>query len=79
MDILLMLWVITHYYQSFFPQVGNNLPPGAPTNWLLCVFDMFPSLFFFLGSLQTVVLEKILKSLLDSKEIKPGNPKGNQS
>ena len=28
---------------------------------------------------QTVVLEKILKSLLDCKEIKPVNPKGNQS
>ena len=28
---------------------------------------------------QTVVLEKILESLLDSKEIKPVNPKGNQS
>ena len=27
----------------------------------------------------TVVLEKILKSLLDCKEIKPSNPKGNQS
>ena len=27
---------------------------------------------------QTVVLEKTLESLLDSKEIKPGNPKGNQ-
>ena len=26
-----------------------------------------------------VVLEKILESLLDSKEIKPVNPKGNQS
>ena len=26
----------------------------------------------------TVVLEKTLESLLDSKEIKPGNPKGNQ-
>ena len=28
--------------------------------------------------LQTAVLEKILESLLDSKEIKPVNPKGNQ-
>ena len=28
---------------------------------------------------QTVVLEKTLESLLDSKEIKPVNPKGNQS
>ena len=28
---------------------------------------------------QTVVLEKTLKSLLDCKEIKPFNPKGNQS
>ena len=28
---------------------------------------------------QTVVLEKTLESPLDSKEIKPGNPKGNQS
>ena len=28
---------------------------------------------------QIVVLEKTLKSLLDSKEIKPVNPKGNQS
>ena len=28
---------------------------------------------------QTVVLEKILESPLDSKEIKPVNPKGNQS
>ena len=28
---------------------------------------------------QTVVLEKILESSLDSKEIKPVNPKGNQS
>ena len=27
----------------------------------------------------TVVLEKTLESLLDSKEIQPGNPKGNQS
>ena len=27
---------------------------------------------------QTVVLEKTLKSLLDCKEIKPVNPKGNQ-
>ena len=27
---------------------------------------------------QTVVLEKILKSPLDSKEVKPDNPKGNQ-
>ena len=27
---------------------------------------------------QTVVLEKTLESLLDSKEIKPANPKGNQ-
>ena len=30
-------------------------------------------------SFQTVVLEKTLKSPLDSKEIKPANPKGNQS
>ena len=29
-------------------------------------------------SLQTVVLEKILESLLDSNEIKPVEPKGNQ-
>ena len=79
MDILLMLWVITHYSQSFFAQVCNNLPPGASSNWLWCVFDMLPSLFFFFLSLQTVVLEKILESLLDSKEIKPVNPKGNQS
>ena len=28
---------------------------------------------------QTVVLKKILKSHLDCKEIKPVNPKGNQS
>ena len=28
--------------------------------------------------LWTVVLEKTLESLLDSKEIKPANPKGNQ-
>ena len=28
---------------------------------------------------QTVVLEKTLKSPLDSNEIKPDNPKGNQS
>ena len=28
--------------------------------------------------LQTVVLEKIIESSLDSKEIKPVNPKGNQ-
>ena len=28
---------------------------------------------------ETVVLEKTLESSLDSKEIKPGNPKGNQS
>ena len=34
----------------------------APKNW------------FF----QNVVLEKILESLMDSKEIKPVNPKGNQ-
>ena len=27
---------------------------------------------------QTVVLEKTLENPLDSKEIKPGNPKGNQ-
>ena len=47
MDILLMLWVITHYNQSFFAQVRNNLPPGAPSNWLLCVFDKLPSLFLF--------------------------------
>ena len=80
MEILLMPWVITHYYQSFFAQVCNNLPPGAPSNWLLCVFDMLPSLFFFFfGSIQTMVLEKILESLLNSKEIKPVNPKGNQS
>ena len=34
----------------------------APKNWCFC----------------TVVLEKMLESLLDSKEIKPVNPKGNQ-
>ena len=28
---------------------------------------------------QTVVLEKTFKSLLDCKEIKPVNPKGNQT
>ena len=31
------------------------------------------------GRFQTMVLEKTLESLLDSKEIKPVNPKGNQS
>ena len=30
------------------------------------------------GCFQTVVLEKTLESPLDSKEIKPVNPKGNQ-
>ena len=30
------------------------------------------------GRFQTMVLEKTLESLLDSKEIKPVNPKGNQ-
>ena len=30
------------------------------------------------GHFQTVVLEKILEGPLDSKEIKPVNPKGNQ-
>ena len=29
--------------------------------------------------LQTLILEKTLESLLDSKEIKPVNPKGNQA
>jgi len=31
------------------------------------------------GCFQTVVLEKTLESPLDCKEIKPANPKGNQS
>ena len=31
------------------------------------------------GCFQTVVLEKALESPLDCKEIKPVNPKGNQS
>ena len=30
------------------------------------------------GCFRTVLLEKILESFLDSKEIKPVNPKGNQ-
>ena len=30
------------------------------------------------GYFQTVLLEKTLESFLDSKEIKPDNPKGNQ-
>ena len=31
-----------------------------------------------IDAFQTIVLEKTLKSPLDSKEIKPVNPKGNQ-
>ena len=34
---------------------------------------------FFAKCFQTAVLEKTLESPLDSKEIKPANPKGNQS
>ena len=41
----------------------NHKEGGAPKNWRF----------------QTVVLEKTLESPLDSKEIKPVNPKGNQS
>ena len=42
---------------------------------------MFPIIGFFLtiGCFRTVVLEKTLESPLDFKEIKPVNPKGNQS
>ena len=53
--------------QSFFSShVGmselNHKEDWAPKKWCF----------------QTVVLEKTLESLLDSKEIKPVNPKGNQ-
>ena len=42
---------------------------------------MFPIIGFFLtiGCFRTVVLEKTLESPLDFREIKPVNPKGNQS
>ena len=42
---------------------------------------MFPIIGFFLtiGCFRTVALEKTLESPLDFKEIKPVNPKGNQS
>ena len=40
----------------------DNKKGWAPNNWCF----------------QNMVLEKILESPLDSKEIKPGNPKGNQ-
>ena len=45
---------------------------------MLCTYAGFFSFFFKNWCLQTVVLEKTLKSPLDSKEIKPVNPKGNQ-
>ena len=44
------------------------------------MWDLYPKEWWALKNwcFQTVVLEKILESPLNSKEIKPGNPKGNQ-
>ena len=51
-----------------------------PTNVCLVKAMVFPALMYGCESwtIWTVVLEKILESPLDSKEIKPVNPKGNQ-
>ena len=48
---------------SFISWIPCTIPNWVPKNWRF----------------QTVVLEKTLESPLDSKEIKPVNPKGNQS
>ena len=55
--------VVTFFSSSHIQMWELDYKEGwAPKNWCF----------------QTVALEKILKSLLDSKEIKPVNPKGNQ-
>ena len=51
---------------------------GSPMGWLAFTnLKMNPN-FLPVNIFRTMVLEKILKSPLDSKEIKPVNPKGNQ-
>ena len=51
-----------------------------PTNVCLVKAMVFPAVMYGCESwtIWTVVVEKILESPLDSKEIKPVNPKGNQ-
>ena len=65
MLLLLLFFFTLQYCQSRFDAGYRKLGAGAlgNTNW--CFW--------------TVVLEKTLKSPLDSKEIKPVHPKGNQS
>ena len=53
---------------------GCGLPSGHVQLWELNYEDRVPKNW----CLQTVVLEKTLESPLDSKEVKPVNPKGNQ-
>ena len=62
--------------ERFIYRKGNF--QGGPMGWLVFTnLKMNPN-FLPVNIFQTMVLEKILKSPLDSKEIKPVNPKGNQ-
>ena len=54
-------------------------PPGKPSTWYKGVCIMYKEGWALKNwCFQTVMLEKTLESLLDCKEIKSVNPKGNQ-
>ena len=59
--------------------IGNNSPWGCKESDIIEQLTL--SLFILKNKLQrtTVLLEKILERPLDCKEIKPVDPKGNQS
>ena len=69
---LAVQWLILHFHCSW---CGFD-----PLVWELPMWELDHKKDWVLKSwrLQIVVLEKILESLLDSKEIKPVNTKGNQ-
>ena len=69
---LAVQWLILHFHCSW---CGFD-----PLVWELPMWELDHKKGWVLKSwcLQIVVLEKILESLLDSKEIKPVNTKGNQ-
>jgi len=49
MNIYFTLWVITQYYFIYFvSHIFPALALGGSFSWLLCAFDILPSMYFFL-------------------------------
>ena len=70
----------TTHSRVCFSAGGGVLSPGSPQLCVFCKEIMYRCERWIIKRLnaEVLMLEKTLESLLDSKEIKPVNPKGNQ-